>query len=120
MTARLLIAGLAGATLLAGCVVENNPQPAPASTQPAPAVSAQPAPPDVGFSPDVSNAALDACRREVDAQTDGAVEVTGSEFSQAASAVYLVVGPQRAPWRCLASNDGRVDEVMFIGSEGSL
>jgi outer membrane murein-binding lipoprotein Lpp len=72
MTARLLIAGLAGATLLAGCASDNKPR--PESTQPAPAVSAQPAPPDVGFSPDVSAAALDACRAEVDAQTDGAVE----------------------------------------------
>jgi hypothetical protein len=75
--------------------------------------------PNVGMSPDVSNAAVSACRNAVDAQTDGAVEVVGSEFSQAASVVYLVVGSQRAPWRCLASNDGRVDEVMFVGSEGA-
>ena len=119
MKARLLIAGIAGATLLAGCVVENNPQPAPAQPS-APALAPQPSPPDVGFSPDVSNAAVDACRRAVDAQTDGAVEVTGTEFSQANNAVYLVVGANRAPWRCLVSNDGRVAEVMFIGSEGAL
>jgi hypothetical protein len=118
MKARLLLAGLAGATLLAGCVVENNPQPMPAPSQPAPPMSAQPAPPDVGFSPDVTNAAVDACRSALDAQTDGAVEVTGTEFSQANSAVYMVVGANRAPWQCLVSNDGRGAEMMFLGSEG--
>jgi hypothetical protein len=116
MTARFLIGGLAAATLLAGCVVESNPQPAP--SQPAPPLASQPAPPEVGFSPDVTNAAVEACRRELDAQTDGAVEVTGTEFSQANSAVYMVVGANRAPWQCLVSNDGRGAELMFIGNEG--
>lgn len=75
--------------------------------------------PNVGFSPDVTTTALNACRAAVDAQTEGRVETVGTEFSQAASAVYLVVGPQRAPWRCLTSNDGKVSEVMFVGSEGA-
>ena len=88
-------------------------------TSATPPTSANPMFPDVGFSPDVSNAAVDACRNAVDAQTDGAVDIVGSEFSQAASVVYLTVGPQLAPWRCLAGNDGTVDEVMFVGSEGA-
>ncbi len=104
-----LALGLAAAAALAGCVEDTG------ST-----TSTNPMFPNVGISPDVSNTALNACRSAVDAQTDGAVEVVGSEFSQANNAVYLVVGPQRAPWRCLVSNDGSVDEVMFVGSEGSL
>jgi len=34
--------------------------------------------------------------------------------------VMLGVGSQRAPWRCLVSNDGHVEEVSFAGSEGPL
>jgi hypothetical protein len=98
---------LAVAAALAGCAEE-----------PSPSSPANPLFPDVGFSPDVSQTAIDACRGAVDAQTDGAVEVVGTEFSQANNAVYMVVGPQRAPWRCLVSNDGRVAETMFVGSEG--
>ena len=75
--------------------------------------------PDVGFSADVTQTAINACRNAVDAQTDGAVQVVGTEFSQAASVVYMRVGPQGAPWRCLTSNDGQVSEVMFVGSEGA-
>lgn len=75
--------------------------------------------PSVGISPDVSQTAVNACLNAVDAQTDGTVEVVGTEFSEANNAVYLVVGPQRAPWRCLVSNDGRIAEVMFVGSEGA-
>jgi hypothetical protein len=115
--ASLAVAALV-ATALSGCVVETGSTPAAPST-PSPSVP-NPAlfPPNVGFSPDVTNAAVDACRNAVDAQTDGSVDVVGSEFSQAASVVYMLVGPQRAPWRCLVSNDGRVSEVMFVGSEG--
>ncbi|MBK0399026.1 hypothetical protein H0I76_07480 [Limibaculum sp. M0105] len=82
--------------------------------------ASQPAPPSVGFSPDVSNAAVSACRNRLDSQTDGAIEVTGTEFSEANSAVYMVVGANRAPWRCLTSNRGEVAELMFIGDEGKL
>lgn len=52
---------------------------------------------DLGMSPDVRNAAVDACRDALDAQTDGAVEVVGSDFSQANSAVYMYVGAKGAP-----------------------
>lgn len=97
--------GLTALLALAGCVEDT--------------ASDNPMFPNVGMSPDVSQAALAACSRAVDAQTDGAVSIVGSEFSQAASVVYLVVGDQRAPWRCLASNDGTVSEVMFVGSEGA-
>jgi hypothetical protein len=74
--------------------------------------------PDVGMSPDVSNAAVDACRRKLDAETDGNIDIVASEFSQANSAVYMVVGTNRAPWRCLVSNDGKGAELMFLGKDG--
>ena len=110
----LAIVGLATASVLAGCVVETNTQPAP---QPAPALPAQPAPPAVGFAPEVSDAAVSKCRLELDSMTDGVVEVTGTEFSQANSAVYMVVGANRAPWQCLVAADGRGDpELQFIGT----
>jgi ABC-type glycerol-3-phosphate transport system substrate-binding protein len=77
--------------------------------------------PNVGFSADVTQVAIDACRNALAQEAPGtAIEVTGSEFSQANSAVYMALGPQRAPWRCLVSNDGRGAEVMFMGSEGAL
>ena len=72
------------------------------------------------FDASVSNAAVSSCRSALDAQTDGAVEVVGSEFSEANSAVYMRVGANGAPWRCLVSNDGRGPELMFMGSEGFL
>jgi len=68
----------------------------------------------------VSNAAISSCSNALDAQTDGAVRVVGSEFSQAATAVYMRVGTNGAPWRCLVSNDGSNPSLMFMGSEGSL
>jgi hypothetical protein len=77
--------------------------------------------PNVGMSPDVTQAAIDACKAALAKENQGvAIEVTGTEFSQANSAVYMTLGPQRAPWRCLVGNDGRGAEVMFMGSEGAL
>jgi hypothetical protein len=103
-----LSGGLLASLVLIGCVEDTGPSSA-----------TNPMFPKVGFSPEVSNAAVSACSAAVDAQTDGRVQVVGSEFSQAASAVYLLVGDQQAQWRCLSSNEGSVSEVMFVGSEGS-
>jgi hypothetical protein len=105
---RILALSAAAATLLAACAVEAPSRP----------TSSQPAPPAAGFAPEVSNAAVEACRRALDAQTDGAIDVTGTEFSQANNAVYRVVGANRAPWMCLVSSDAVVQELRFIGSEG--
>ncbi|SEA99290.1 hypothetical protein [Rubrimonas cliftonensis] len=101
--------------MLAGCVVQAPSQPAPAKP-----ASSQPAPPAVGFAAEVTNAAVENCRRALDTQTDGAVEVTGTESSQANDAVYMVVGANRAPWMCLVSRNGAVQELRFIGSDGAL
>ncbi len=69
---------------------------------------------------DVSDAAVQACRSTIDDQTDGEVVVLSTEFSEANSLVMIGVGSDRAPWRCLVSNDGAVQEVSFAGSEGAL
>ena len=69
----------------------------------------------------VSAAAIDACLNAVKAQTNEAnLDVTSTEFSEANSVVMIAVGPQRAPWKCLVSNDGDVAEVSFAGEEGKL
>lgn len=62
-----------------------------------------------------------ACLAAVSNETDnGDVMILSSEYSEANSLVMIGVGEQRAPWRCLVSNDGVVAEVMFAGSEGAL
>jgi hypothetical protein len=104
--------GLAAIAALAGCVEDM------ASVESAPV--SQLGPPFITtFDPSVSNAAVDACRDALDAQTDGAVEIAGSEYSEANTAIYMRVGPDGAPWRCLVSNDGVGPELMFMGSEGA-
>jgi hypothetical protein len=116
MIARTPLA-LMGLALLAACAGDGGSRPQPS----APPAAAQPAPPDVGFSADVSDDAVSKCRLELDSMTDGAVQVTGTEFSQANSAVYMVVGDNRAPWKCLIDAEGRGDPYLeFIGSEGAL
>ena len=94
---------------LAGCVEETGN------------MDASPAGPPLitGFDPDVSNAAVSACRAALEAEVQGPVSIVGSEFSQANSAVYMRVGANGAPWRCLVSNDGQGAELMFLGSEGA-
>jgi hypothetical protein len=60
-----------------------------------------------------------ACLRAIDAQTDGAVQILSSEYSEANTLVMIGVGPEKAPWKCLV-NGGVVAETMFAGSEGAL
>jgi hypothetical protein len=69
---------------------------------------------------DVSQAAIDACLAAVQNQTKEPDQaVLSSEFSEANSMVMIGVGADRAPWKCLVSNDGQVQEVSFTGSEGA-
>lgn len=72
------------------------------------------------MSPDVSQAAIDSCRSALAAQTAGGVTVVGGETSQAATAIYMRVGANGAPWRCLVGADGSNPQTMFMGSEGYL
>ena len=62
-----------------------------------------------------------ACLKAVSEQTgESDVAVLSSEYSEANSLVMVGVGPQRAPWRCLVSNDGVVAEVTSQTDEGAL
>lgn len=71
-------------------------------------------------SSDVSQAAIDACLSAVRAQTNEPdMAVLSTEFSEANSLVMVGVGPDRALWRCLVSNDGTGAEASFAGSEGA-
>lgn len=69
---------------------------------------------------EVSQVAIDACLAAVQNQTKEPDQtVLSSEFSEANSMVMIGVGPDRAPWKCLVSNDGQVQEASFTGSEGA-
>ena len=41
-------------------------------------------------------------------------------YSEAGTQIQATIPSATAPWRCLASNDGVVEQVMFTGSEGAL
>lgn len=104
-----IIIGAAALTALAGCMDMTGS-----------ATQLPSGPPLItSFDPAVSNKAVNVCRKTLTAQTDGAVDVVGTEYSEANVAVYMVVGPNRAPWRCLVSNDGQGASLMFLGSEGA-
>jgi hypothetical protein len=61
-----------------------------------------------------------ACLAAVSNETsNGDVTVLSSEFSEANTVVMIGVGDNRAPWRCLVSNDGVVAEVMSMVDEGA-
>ena len=70
-------------------------------------------------SSDVSDAAINACLAAVTKETNESdVATLSTEFSEANSMVMVGVGAQRAPWKCLVSNDGTVQEISFTGDEG--
>ena len=56
------------------------------------------------------------------AQTTGNSQVTllSSEFSEAGTLVTVGVGPDAAPWQCIAYSDGATDGIMSLTNEGSL
>jgi len=51
---------------------------------------------------------------------NGDVTVLSSEFSRAGTSVKVGVGPQRAPWQCIAYADGTTGEVTSLTDEGAL
>lgn len=51
---------------------------------------------------------------------DGNVTVLSAGPSQAGTEVIIGVGEARAPWRCLAANDGMVEEVSSLADESFL
>jgi hypothetical protein len=109
-----LLVGAGALFTLTGCIETTG---SPASGQ-MPVAPGSPAFVEGSFG--ASDAATNACRNALAAQTSGGVRVVGSEFSQANSAVYMRVGANGAPWRCLVSDDGRNPSLMFMGSEGFL
>ena len=62
-----------------------------------------------------------ACLAAVSNTTNnGEVTVLENIYSEANSQVTIGVGLDRAPWRCLVSNDGVVADVMSLTNEGTL
>ena len=102
MTASKILAGLAVCMAgLAACTTDTGSD--TASIAAAPSVQEQ------------------ACLARVSNETNnGDVTVLSNEFSEANSLVMIGVGPDRAPWRCLVSNDGVVAEVSSATDEGML
>lgn len=62
-----------------------------------------------------------ACLQRVSIETNnGDVTVLSSSFSQAGTEVIVGVGPQRAPWQCIAYSDGATSRPMSMTNEGFL
>jgi hypothetical protein len=116
------------------------PTPAPAAPTEAPAAGSTPTPATTetpaapaAAQPPEENAAADSevapgmpskdeqvCLQAVSTETNNADVVTLSvEESEANTLVMVGVGPNRAPWKCLAK-DGVVAEVMSMTDEGAL
>lgn len=90
------LAGLAGAALLAGCVEDTGGSSMPTMAE-------------------------QACLRAVTAETNNPdVVLLGSSFSEAGTEVMVGVGPQQAPWQCIAYSDGSTSRPMSMTNEGSL
>lgn len=118
MHSRIALAALTvAATALAGCVETGGSTGGAAGGQMPPDPAG---PPFIEGSFSASDAAVNACRDLLASQTTGGVRVVGSESSEAAHAVYMRVGANGAPWRCLVSSNGSNPSVMFMGNEGTL
>lgn len=105
-----IMIGAAALAALAGCVEDSGGM-----------MPTSPAGPSMRttFDPAVSSTAVNVCQNTLAQQVNGNVSVVGTEYSEANVAVYMRVGANGAPWRCLVSNDGRGAELMFLGSEGA-
>ena len=67
------------------------------------------------------SAAEQACLRDVTRETgNGDVTLLGSEFSEAGTSVRVGVGPNRAPWNCIAYADGTTAGIESLTDEGAL
>ena len=110
-----LFAGLGALAALTACV-ETTGGGSSVSQMPA----APGGPPFIEGSFGASSAAVNSCTNLLASQTTGGVRVVGSESSEAGHAVYMRVGANGAPWRCLVSADGSNPSTEFMGSEGFL
>lgn len=67
------------------------------------------------------SAADQACLAAVSRETNnGDVTVINSQFSEAGTQVTVGVGPQRAPWNCIAYSDGTTAGIESLTNEGTL
>ena len=99
MNAIKITAVFSTALVLAGCVVDSGSG----------SVSSAP------------SAAEQACLQRVSIETNnGDVSVIRSSFSEAGTEVIVGVGPQRAPWQCIAYRDGSTTRPMSMTNEGYL
>lgn len=74
-----------------------------------------------GVSTSMPNAAEQACLRDVTRTTNNPdVVLLGSEFSEAGTLVRVGVGPNRAPWQCIAYRDGTTAGIQSLTNEGTL
>ena len=69
----------------------------------------------------IPTAGEQACLRDVTRTTNNPdVVLLGSEFSEAGTLVRVGVGPERAPWQCIAYSDGTTAGIQSMTDEGSL
>ncbi len=69
----------------------------------------------------VPSVARSACLGAVSRQTANPdVAIGNMIYAEANSEITVTVGPDRAPWRCLVSNQGVVQQVMSLTDEGAL
>ncbi|CUH48956.1 hypothetical protein [Ruegeria atlantica] len=65
--------------------------------------------------------AQQACLRDVAAATNNTqVAVLSSAFSEAGTQVRVGVGPEQAPWNCIAYSDGTTAGIESLSNEGAL
>ncbi len=65
--------------------------------------------------------AQQACLRDVAAATNNTqVVVLASAFSEAGTQVQVGVGPDQAPWNCIAYSDGTTAGIESLSDEGTL
>lgn len=70
---------------------------------------------------DTPTPAQQACLRDVTAETSNPdVVVLSSAFSEAGTQVTVGVGPDRAPWNCIAYSDGTTAGIESLTNEGTL
>jgi hypothetical protein len=104
----LAVSLLLGSFVVAGCVESNS-----ATSTATPAVTGG----------DLTGAPARACRTATAKQTGKSasdVAVFDVAESEAGITVEATVAGAEAPWRCYTDRSGRVDSVMYTGSEGAL
>lgn len=103
----LTMTGAATLIVMAGCVQNGNGNSDAATT--APPSQRMPTP------------AEQACLRDVTAETNNPdVVLLESSHSDQGTEVIVGVGPQRAPWRCIAYADGTTGGILSLADEGAM